>query len=72
MHYIRACVSNAGYTDFCLFIALGNKMEMARLFYIVNNIYFMLKKLCLKQLTDGVQPTLCFLKSTFLGVAMAA
>ena len=47
---------------------LDNEMDMASLtFLLVNIIYYMLKRLCLKRYTEGTKPTACFLKPAFSG-----
>ena len=59
-------VSNASDTEFRLSLALGNEMiRLVKPFLQINNIYFRLKRLCLKVYAEGAMPTVCFLKSAF-------
>ena len=52
---------SASDTEFCLSIALGNKLDMNSLtFFTSKYIYFMLKRLCLKGYAERAQPTVCF------------
>ena len=61
-------IGNASDTEFRLSVALGNEMNLASLaFLLVNNIYFMLKRLSLKGYAKGAKPKVCFLKLAFLG-----
>ena len=59
-------VSNATDMEFRLFLALGNEMiRLVQPFLLVNNIYFRLKRLCMKVYAEGAEPTVCFLKTAF-------